>query len=358
MRSREHAPEYKMPDALYDVWSELNKANDLSSSNSTIEDFTSVNEVEQRRDKKELREKEDTIHNEHSELAAFFESALPTVDEYGWFGDEVEFVQFNTRGEVAKYNDYCIGTDHLLELPNPDPNPEKKSAVLRIDVTKESYLERLETKIKGKTEQDLEKGAFSGVYFETHFKNTGRQDKEKIDTAPRVVMHLNAEQIIEFGQKLADDKTKKVDSSLKALKESSLQLTLIDQARHQLEDQAIRALTMFTEEIDRQGNMHRSSPQQVEEIQHLFRGLSAATKAKDSSQAQQLVEEFMSAEHLYNLPRVDKTKYLLEGISPWLNHFTQLEEKKMGSLPQSVIKKAQAEAESSTPHQMLVEFPH
>ena len=357
LRNREYLDisphQEQMNENLYEVLPILHQENNQGAPDLTFEDFKDVSELERSRDKEWLREQESKKSSEKHELGVFFEAALPQAGYYGWLGD-VEFVNFKKNSAIDRYNDRK-GTDFMIELP-PDKKGGK-SSVLRIDATTGSDVDRLSQKVAGQAEVELGNGKFGGVYFKTNFPGKGRPEKEKINSAPRVVMYLDYGQITELGLQLVAHKVKGDKEARKSLEESSLQLTLIEQARRQLESQAILALAMFTEKVEKYGRNKKLPAEQVEAVQGLFERLSQAVEAKDSSKALELVNEFLNSEHLKNLPRSIETKKILEGLTPWLDHFSKLEQEKKDSLPEQASKKALIEAEVSRPHQVLTDFP-
>ena len=343
-------PERPMPDRFYDLMAQINKTKkprlmEISQSN--------IPPQEAARDKLKVKEKKSHHHIEETEYASFFETALPEVNHYDWFGENVAILD-RGHGDAADYND-IKGTDIMLEMETTE---EDQPIVLRVDVTKSNDLQRVEQKTQT-TLYDIEHGQFDRAYFQSYYQEG---ELDKIDNAPRIIFHLTEDQLDELGSELYNAKlgkdTETRKTAITKLEESPLQINLIDQAKGQLESQALYALALFLEAINNNYRRFSLNNDEKAELVHFYEQVKRASDSpNDSFKINELIEEIFNNQKFQKFPRYRETLNILKGIKPWLDHFQNLGQEKNGQLSENVRQEAASNAALSQPHQLLTERP-
>ncbi|NUM25849.1 MAG: hypothetical protein HUU49_04510 [Candidatus Buchananbacteria bacterium] len=344
-------PERPLPDRFYKLMEHINKTRKprlMEISQSRV----SPNEAAS--DRNTVREKKARQFGDETEYANFFETALPEVNNYDWFGENVVILD-RGHGDAADYNDLAVGTDLTLEMESPDGHDP---IALRIDVTKTKNLDGLERKTQN-TLHEIENGRFSRTYFQSYYQEGPLQ---KINTAPSIVLHLTENQLDELGSELytarLDNDPEKRKKAITGLEGSPLQLNLIDQARGQLENQALYALALFLEEVNNRWQRFNLNNDQKAELADIYDQVKTAHALQHTGQeVTRLIEQVTKNKTLQRLPRYHETIRLLNGISPWLNHFENLEQQKIGQLSDNTKQQAEANASLSEAHRLLVGRP-
>ena len=341
--------ERELPEELYDVMSRLNKTAMTEVPELSIADFNMPDSIREKDAEyvRKLMERRREFTLEKSEYAAFLETVLPETQAADWFGDEVHINRY--RGEIDVYNDQR-GADYILELESSDP---KRIPVLRVDVTKTNSREQIFDEKIGAVERSMERGHFADVYFASQ---AHEEVMQKVHHAPGIVWHLNPDQIIDLGKSVGTV-LKREKGSNQALAEHPLQLLLIDQAKSQLENQALYIIGLLFQEIDRQNVATRLPAERRLKLVALY---DRAVKAvHDGAQDVLTILKDTLTEDLRSLPRASETVELLSDIEPWLSHFKNLQQKKMSSLSENIQKRAHEQSGLNPIHEELVaRSPH
>ncbi len=336
-----------LPDHFYDLMTEIKKRNRPKIL--TIES-SRVTPEQAAKDRLLVRERNPHYREEKTEYAEFLEAALPEVNNYDWFGGNVVVIN-QGHGDAVDYND-IRGTDLMLEM---ETNQGEKPIALRIDLTKSNDPAKIKNKIDTVL-GDARDGRFTPTYFKSYYQET---PAEKIDTAPRVIMHLTEKQIDQLGNMLhqANFGTDK-KAAIQNLENSSLQINLIDQAQSQLESQALYTLALFLEAVNNQYRQYHLDPDTKNELIDFYDRAKAANNRRDNSEeVLGLIQEFLQNSNLKKFPRYQETTRILTGLDVWLQHFNKLEQEKNGQLPESARQQAAIDASGSESQRTLTTRP-
>ncbi|MDX9893681.1 MAG: hypothetical protein RB292_04725 [Patescibacteria group bacterium] len=340
--------ENPLPENLYEVWSEINNRN----RNNLLTIAEQQSSLEQAvKDRHYLRERERKIEEEPADWSLFLEAALPEAEQANWFGD----VYINRYvGDAARYNDFK-GTDLIAEKDTP-----KGQAVtaLRIDVTKSNDLDKILEKIKTTT-MEIENGRFTRNYFRS--QQPGHENETSIDHAPRIVLHLNEDQIRTLGNQLDAARKARLPQAeagtlkpaLRDLENNPSQINLIDQAKSQLENQALYCLSLFLKEVHDHLRTLRLKAEEMADLQKLYEETKVSLDSPGSNIIT-AIEMFFSQAHFLRLPRGQQTANILHGLRPWIDHYQALAKEK-SSLPAGVQQEAKFVSEISQPHRVLTD---
>ena len=339
--------EKPLPERFYKLMAEINRRQ--KDRTLTIED-SKVLPTEAAKDRQLVRQKKRQYEGDKTEYANFFEVALPEVNNADWFGENVVVVN-QGHGDAADYND-IRGTDLMLEM---ETKPGEQPIALRVDLTKSTDEAIIEEKVETEL-LDTQYGRYHPTYFRSYYQETPTQ---KIDTAPRVVMHLTEEQIDELGNLLhevnfGEDKK----TAVQKLETSSLQISLIEQSRSQLESQALYALALFLEAVHHNAHRYHLNLDRKSELIDFYDRTKTAYQNRDNTEEiLGLIEEFLNNPGLEKLPRHWQTTKILLGLNVWLKHFHQLAKEKSDLLSDDVKHKAASDAEFSESHRVLIDRP-